>query len=897
MPHSLTPLRGAPHLPPGRNVPLCGGPPGQAQWSLMPGNPQPRDLDQAAARPAGDPLRALACVSHVIGSLDFEEIFQSIVQAALDLVGASRGFLFIAGEDGNISTRIGRTASGKRLPLEDVPQISFSLVRRALQKRAPVYVQDARGDEGGDQRSSSFRFGIGSALCIPIAPSPSARMPGPDPESAAAPLLGAIYLDRQDTGRPLSAEDLGLFQALGDLAAAALVNAALYHDAIVDAPTGLAHRRHFERTLEAEMQKARAARTPLALLLIDLDGFHELAEMRGAVAAEEALRRAAAVLRADGSPSDLVARYAGHTFAVLLPGRNTAASGAIAELRRAALERTFASDPGLRLTASAGAAEFDAARDASREDFVLRADLALLASQQSGRNRATLWSPALARAEGKADELRGLFSGEPARDYETMRLLLEVMLDACAAEGATADRLARILQRILHVAGGARATLFRPAARGLEPWITGRRGAPPPGEADHAADAERALKGLAAPPGHWAGALRREGETAGVLVVEGPPSTPWPRPHERALLDALGPQLALLIREGLLRDAHQQAVEAERATLARENERLADRMRRQGMLVGECPAMRELFSTIRRVAPSTATVLLTGESGTGKEALARLLHDLSPRASAPYVVVDCSGIPKDLVESELFGHEKGAFTGATETRKGLLETADGGTVFLDEVSELPEGAQAKLLRFLQESETRRIGSTERRKLDVRIVAATNVDLEARSREGSFRRDLLYRLRVIAVNLPPLRARSDDILLLAEHFLRRFCRQERRWVEGFEEEAVAAMKSWDWPGNVRELEHRIHRAVLLGTGPRVRAAELELARADAAPGSEGLRGRRDQVESQMVERALRDARGNVAEAARILHVSRSALQRTMRRLGMDRGNFVEGGTAE
>jgi two-component system response regulator HydG len=254
-----------------------------------------------------------------------------------------------------------------------------------------------------------------------------------------------------------------------------------------------------------------------------------------------------------------------------------------------------------------------------------------------------------------------------------------------------------------------------------------------------------------------------------------------------------------------------------------------------GDLIGESPAWRAAVELARRVAPTRSNVLVTGETGTGKELLASLVHRASPRASAPFVKVNCAALPETLLESELFGHERGAFTGADRERIGRFEQASGGTLFLDEVGDTAPTTQAKLLRVLQDQEFHRLGGTRILRTDARIVAATNRDLAALVRAGSFREDLLFRLDVIRIHVPPLRERREDIPALAEHFLARFAHESQRSVEGFSAAAQAKLGEASWPGNVRELEHAIERAVLLAPGPCIELSDLLLPETSTVPG--------------------------------------------------------------
>lgn len=291
-----------------------------------------------------------------------------------------------------------------------------------------------------------------------------------------------------------------------------------------------------------------------------------------------------------------------------------------------------------------------------------------------------------------------------------------------------------------------------------------------------------------------------------------------------------------------------------------------------GRIIGLSGAMRSLFHQIERIAPSNATVLVLGESGTGKELVAQAIHERSMRAPGPFVPINCAAIPRELLEAELFGHEKGAYTGAHVRRRGKIEFADGGTVFLDEIGELDLSLQAKLLRFLQDHKVDRIGGRESLSVEVRVIAATNADLPRLLAEGRFREDLYYRLTVVSLSVPPLRERGEDVVLLANVFLRRFG-PERRGpaLRGFTPEALAAVNGYGWPGNVRELESKIQHAVLVAAGPFITPTDLGLP-GQAAPAL-SLRGAREAVERQVVVDALTRTSGNISHAARVIGVTR------------------------
>jgi DNA-binding NtrC family response regulator len=303
-------------------------------------------------------------------------------------------------------------------------------------------------------------------------------------------------------------------------------------------------------------------------------------------------------------------------------------------------------------------------------------------------------------------------------------------------------------------------------------------------------------------------------------------------------------------------------------------------------IVGHSPEMQEIFATVTRVAPTRATVLLAGESGVGKDMIARAIHEHSPRKGRPFVKINCTAIPENLMESELFGYEKGAFTGANISKPGKFEQADTGTVFLDEIGDVPASIQVKLLRILQEREFERLGSNKTQHTDVRVIAATNVDLRAALEQGTFREDLYYRLNVVPMNIPPLRERKDDIPYLVEHFAKKYGGE-------ISEGALERLMSYHWPGNVRELENVIERSILLAQRPRVEAEDIkiETGAARARPSistdaflPEGMT--LDQYEQSIIREALKRADGNKSQAARLLGLTRNALRYRLAQMGIE-----------
>ncbi|PYV16091.1 MAG: two-component system response regulator [Acidobacteria bacterium] len=336
--------------------------------------------------------------------------------------------------------------------------------------------------------------------------------------------------------------------------------------------------------------------------------------------------------------------------------------------------------------------------------------------------------------------------------------------------------------------------------------------------------------------------------------------------------------------------------ELESRRLREENRSLRDALGQRyefKNIVGRSPAMQEVLATVERVAPSNATVLLGGESGVGKDMIARAIHEHSRRAAGPFVKINCTAIPENLLESELFGYEKGAFTGAVASKPGKFELAHEGTIFLDEIGDVPGTTQVKLLRVLQEREFERLGGTKTHKVDVRVIAATNRNLRDALEEGTFREDLYYRLNVVPISIPPLREHKEDIPYLADLFITRFAKDSGKAITGITPAAQRLLSDFHWPGNVRELENIIERAVVMAAGPKLDVADihLDVRRAGASPGPTTGAAfpppgtTLEQFEDEIIKEALRRGGGNKSQAARLLGLSRNALRYRLSKIGV------------
>jgi Nif-specific regulatory protein len=384
--------------------------------------------------------------------------------------------------------------------------------------------------------------------------------------------------------------------------------------------------------------------------------------------------------------------------------------------------------------------------------------------------------------------------------------------------------------------------------------------------------------------------IRMGNESIGALSADQMFVAPLPPEEDVRLLSIISSMIAQAVRLRRSAQEEQQRLLEEVKLLKAE---LKGRSRPDN-IVGSSSAMQAVFDMIGQVAPSDATVLIRGESGVGKELVALAVHSGSARAGKPLVKVNCAALPETMIESELFGHEKGAFTGALAARKGRFELADGGTLFLDEIGDFSASTQIRLLRFLQEREFERVGASATVKTDVRVIAATNRDLEAMVAEGSFRQDLYYRLEVFPVHVPPLRDRRTDIVLLADHFVEKYSRDNRKTVKRISTPAIDMLNAYHWPGNVRELENCIERAVLLSTDGAIHGhhlpPSLQTAEASGTGSSGSLQGALDRLEREMLLEALKSSRGNKARAGRALGLTERLMGIRVKKHGVDPRRF-------
>ena len=623
-----------------------------------------------------------------------------------------------------------------------------------------------------------------------------------------------------------------------------------------DSATGLPGRQQFQATLVSQLAWSCRENQPLAILLVNPDNFAAVNDRWGRNAGDRCVAEIGKHLRDLFRDSDLIARYGGVIFAAIIAGVSRERVQTIASRIASRLSRSRFLDDSVSLEFSAGLALFDPEEDLAETDplqLLQRADQALNTAKRRGGNAVVSWSVDLdAEHTGSFDRLSGIFTGNMSTDYRHMALLWE------SARLMTTDSdfetlCGQLVESLYAVLGLWQGGFFLRGEEDSPRLVRGVRH-------DSAKTQDQRQEGLRMDAARWAivlasvdsGQSQHEtlplsepvdartspealccaiplsaGDKAfGCLYLEGPEDSGPLASSNRVFLQAFGSQVALGLERARSSQLESQRREQEKRSLRSELKVLRKALR-HSKLVYASAEMERLLTTARRVAPTMATVLISGATGTGKELLARTIHKLSPRRDRPLVVVDCAAIPPTLIESELFGHERGAFTGADARRKGRLAEADGGTVLLDEIGELPLRVQGRLLRFTQEKQVARVGGSRVQQVDVRILAATNRDLYQEVQAGRFREDLYFRLQQLPLEVPPLRERPDDILPLAQHYLESYRVQYQSRVERLNDDAEKALLKHDWPGNVRELQNRLMKAVLLCEGEVLEAADLEL----------------------------------------------------------------------
>jgi diguanylate cyclase (GGDEF)-like protein len=733
--------------------------------------------------------------------------------------------------------------------LPPLPELADEAAAARLQRKAPH--DEGAGAGGGAVRVASrdpggvlYRIPVGWVLTPP-----EGGAVGTDRRSrrgARARELTAwigLRFEGEAALRPMDGS--AATGALGDeqwwksflgLAAAFAAHVRTVSRTLFDQVTGLPQRPEFQAHLEHAVAQTVESRLPAVLILLGPDNFGWVNERLDRRSGDVVLGEIATLVRASLRSRDHVARYGGATFGVILFDTDAEVGLRVAENLVRRLDQQRYHEGMLRLDFGAGLAVADGTEAIDAPEMIRRADQALSASRRDGGGRVRIWEKGSdVETAGSIDRLQGIFTGDKSKDYRNMRLLLDAV--AVVASSADAVELAlRFTERLFDTLQARRVGVVERTKSGTLDLLGGyeriadgaKRFDLTPRDVElleRSAEGPQFVSESGLAPSDaslYALPLVLQDRWLGAILLEVPAAFDE---SDRRFLDALASGMAVALDRSRLLDRDRTRQQEEKERLEAEVTDLR-RVVHGSRMAYRSSEMDGLLASARKVARTDTTVLITGESGTGKEMVAHALHELSGRRERPLVVVDCTAIAPTLIESELFGHEKGAFTGAHTRKLGKLARADGGTVFLDEIGDLPLDLQSKLLRFVQEKQFTPVGGVDSRRVDVRIIAATHVDLRARVTEGRFREDLFHRLNVIRLHVPALRERKGDVVHLATMFLQQFAALYRRPAHHFTERAKAALEAYPWPGNVRELQNLVMTSVLFCDGPEVDVEDLQ-----------------------------------------------------------------------
>ena len=821
-----------------------------------------RQSSAATAAPrdgASDRWRVLFEISSLFNSpvYSFEEILEIILEMAIRITGADRGLLLLYEEGTDkLSVKLAKDLDFTTLPKEE-REVSESVIGDVVKSEQGICIANVEQDSKFSELSSIIDLKILSVMCVPLKVTLRDAQAGGKEHRARGTLttrkiLGVLYVDSRSVTKSFSAADLELFQALANNATAAILNANLYRLAVCDPATQIYNRHHFEQRLKDEVQLARKAGAPLTVMLVDVDHLRRVNTERGYVEADKVIARVADLLRSRTRGIDVVARYGGGKFAVILPQTDAAGAEAVAnKILGAVAGETFFGRIG-SITCSAGAATLAPGID--RDELVKRADMALFDGKRSGRNTFRMYHDGLASYAKRTDQLAGVLSGDATRDYRNTLMLVETIEEI--NRRTDFDRLLpKVVETIVDITQAERGILFLKDEDGtLVPRVARNRQRDDIEARDFSRTVVDRVIGSDQPVRE---AFTEDGpvssqsisnfsiravmcvpltitepnggtRTFGAIYVDTLRHGAEFDESSLAFFTTLSRQVAVAIENARLYervaalnrqlqlklDNTVQELETVRVELEDRNKQIELRYNYDN-IIGRSPKMQEIFQLLDRITDTPVPVFIHGESGTGKELVAKAIHYNGPRRKYRLISENCAATSETLLESELFGYMRGAFTGAQNDRKGLFELATKGTLFLDEVGDMSLGMQKKLLRVLQEGEIRRVGGKDTIKVDVRIISASNKDLKKLVEEGKFREDLYYRLNVVKVDLPPLRERKEDVPLLIEHFLKD--EKTGNPQVKFEPEAMQILMRYNWPGNIRELRNVVERAKIISDG--------------------------------------------------------------------------------
>ncbi|MCD4653829.1 sigma 54-interacting transcriptional regulator, partial [bacterium] len=755
-------------------------------------------------------------ITQLNSNLPLSGLLRKIVDLSIRFINASRGFLLLYSPDGRLQVEVARDRKQNDIDLTLQPdfRISQTLVDKVIKEGKPLFVPDISEMEDLASAESVVEMQLQSAMCIPLGRRQGNHGNGVAEKRrrffpARTELLGILYVDSRESTEKnrFKGENLNLLQAIADQASIALVNTLLYEKSNIDSLTGLYLQPYFEDSLRSELVFHKTHNLPLCIMMINIDFFKNIIDAYGHQAGDVVLRSMGEIFIRTFRATDLCARRSGDEFAVMLP--NTS-SDEIEQIAEKIINAVSSFDfPCSAVTLSFGISEYPGHGE-DIQALLKCADEALYAAKISGRNSCRVWN--VSYASMKQSHVTDVLTGDPIKDYRNVGMLLKSIDEAASTLDLT-ELINRVTYNLLEITGSERCILMllnhqdelevKAAHNSKGEELKGdlhysqsicqnvlEKGCPVclNDISDEMATESQMNAGLRSA---MSVPLHVKSKQLGVFYVDSRQTVKQFTSADLSIFSAIVSQLAFAVENSRLYEETIKAGKVKERLLEEEIIDLHRKLSGEARIIGKSKSMEKVFSLLNKVVETDTTVLLVGETGTGKELIARAIHKMSFRKANPFVIVDCGSIPSELLESELFGHEKGAFTGAYDQKTGLFEIADSGTIFLDEIGSLPLPLQPKLLRVIQEKDIRRVGGTERINVNVRIIAASNKNLKELVNMGKFREDLYYRLSVFPIMIPPLRKRDDDIMLLAQYFLGKFGRN--RDLNGFTQKVEESLK--------------------------------------------------------------------------------------------------------
>ncbi|RME02676.1 MAG: diguanylate cyclase [Planctomycetota bacterium] len=837
-------------------------------------------------------LKKLLQINKEINSeLDLDRLLKKIMDTAIELTGAERGFLLMKEKD-TFVIKVARNYEKEEITKPEF-KISYSIAKEVAKTGEPILSLNAQEDTRFGQYESVRGLHLSSVLCVPF--------------KIKKRILGVLYIDNRFKQGVFGEWEKYLLTTIAAQEAIALENARLYRESIRDSLTGLYAHNYFLHRLQEEVQRAELYPRTLSLLILDIDGFTLINEILGHSLGNEILQEVGAIIQKNLREIDLLARFSGDEFEILLPDTDKANALRVGKriLEAVRAHKFHKENKDIDITLSAGLSTYPNDAEDS-QSLKIKADEALYQAQRRGKNQIYAFrqedehSATIQRKFIRNQGLESLaLNREGLAILGTLEKLIEVELDL--------QQILELLISLIPEVTKAKRAFIAILRENNQLHIQSPKDHPPleqnplypviksiltksiqekqpllisdilqhPEYKNNPSLQNHSIKSIACVP------IRHRKKIIGAIYLDTSHHHDSFTDKDILWLEELAKKISTPIRNSLLFQKHHIELEETKRSLQNSLQNLTDKYGYHN-IIGKSEPMQKIYALLEKISHTSHPVLIQGESGTGKELIARAIHYNGSRKKKPFVAENCAAITDTLLEAELFGYVKGAFTGANQNKKGIFEIANGGTLFLDEVGDMSLGMQKKLLRVLQEGEIRPVGGKNVISVDVRIISASNKDLKEMVQRGEFREDLYYRLNVILLKLPPLRARREDIPLLAEYFLKKTAQEQNLPPKNLSPKALQLLLDYSWPGNIRELQNEIARAFVLAEGKNTITPDdfsEKLRKQHQIPlDFKPLREILESCEKQAIANVLEATNWNKSKTAKILDISRTTLDK-------------------